>query len=131
MYNKAENITGTSTRPAYRVVRFIVQPFSINHQYEFDLDPADDIKNESFLPKVSRITNPMPSCMPGATKHTSYEMVVAPGWMPQPASGKVLFTYDVTWTEQNDIYWASRWDIYLTMGGTVQNKVHWMSIAIL
>jgi transmembrane 9 superfamily member 2/4 len=129
MYNKAEAIPGTSAKPAYRVVRFIVEPFSINHQYELDLDPADDVKNESYLPKSARITNPLPSCMPGATKHTSYEMAVAPGRMPQLASGKVLFTYDVTWTERNDIHWASRWDIYLTMGGTVQNKVHWISIA--
>mmetsp|Transcript_8035 Transcript_8035/g.11984 ORF Transcript_8035/g.11984 Transcript_8035/m.11984 type:complete len:434 (+) Transcript_8035:875-2176(+) len=48
---------------------------------------------------------------------------------PQPASGKVLFTYDVKWTENENVSWASRWDIYLSMAETgVPNKVHWLGI---
>jgi transmembrane 9 superfamily protein 2/4 len=56
-------------------------------------------------------------------------MVTAAGREPQPASGKVLFTYDVTWIENKELHWASRWDIYLSMDNAVPAKVHWISIA--
>jgi len=53
-------------------------------------------------------------------------MVVSPGHEPQPASGEVLFTYDVIWTENEDLHWASRWDIYLDGAGP--SSVHWGNI---
>jgi hypothetical protein len=37
----------------------------------------------------------------------------------QPASGQVLFTNDVIWTETREVNWASRWDIYLYMDNAV------------
>jgi len=57
--------------------------------------------------------------------HTSYEMVTAAGREAQLASGKVLFTDDVIWTENKDLHWAQRWDIYLSMDNAVPTKVHW------
>lgn len=42
-------------------------------------------------------------------------------------SGKVLFTYDVTW-QPSDITWASRWDVYLSMNNQVSSRVHWFSV---
>jgi transmembrane 9 superfamily member 2/4 len=41
----------------------------------------------------------------------------------------VLFTYDVIWTENKTVQWASRWDIYLYMDNAIPAKVHWLSIA--
>jgi hypothetical protein len=39
-------------------------------------------------------------------------MITAPDRKPQPASSKVLFTYDVLWSENLDVNLADRWDIY-------------------
>jgi transmembrane 9 superfamily protein 2/4 len=40
---------------------------------------------------------------------------------------EVLYTYSVTWVENPDIAWATRWDIYMK-GGEHDNRIHWMSI---
>jgi transmembrane 9 superfamily protein 2/4 len=56
-------------------------------------------------------------------------MVTKVGPGPQLASQKVLFTDDVKWTENKEVSWASRWDIYLTMNDSVPNKIHWLSIS--
>lgn len=40
---------------------------------------------------------------------------------------KITFSYDVFWVP-SDIQWASRWDIYLSMGGLYSDNVHWFSI---
>jgi len=58
-----------------------------------------------------------------------YEMVIEKGREPQLASGDVLFTYDVHWVENDELQWASRWDIYLSMDNAIPAKVHWLSIA--
>jgi transmembrane 9 superfamily member 2/4 len=122
MYHPVENESNK-----YRVVRFTVEPFSIKHTYE--PGEVDDIEDESYLKKVATIKNPIESCQKGARAHTTYEMVTGEGREPQPASGKVLFTYDVTWKENLDLKWGSRWDIYLSMDNAVPAKVHWLSIA--
>ena len=100
----------------YRIVRFIVQPFSIAHDYDADTDS-----------KVT-LTTAIQSCKPGTTKHTSYDLIKKAGVQPQIASGEGLFTYDVIWNENKSLAWASRWDIYLSMDGTIPPKVHWSSI---
>jgi transmembrane 9 superfamily protein 2/4 len=40
---------------------------------------------------------------------------------------KVTFSYDVFFVP-SAIQWASRWDIYLSMGGLYSDNVHWFSI---
>jgi len=107
----------------YRIVRFTVEPFSISHDFE-ELDDDDDAG-------VAKINNPIASCNPKAStkKHTDYNMVTKGGRKAQAASGQVLFTYDVTWTENKELHWASRWDIYLSMDNAIPAKVHWLSIA--
>lgn len=40
---------------------------------------------------------------------------------------KITFSYDVYWVP-SDIQWASRWDIYLSMGHLYSDSVHWFSI---
>lgn len=109
MYHPVETETDK-----YRVVRFIVEPFSIKHEYE-----------PLVFPKVAKIKNPILSCK-DASEHTNYEMI---NGKHQEASGKVLFTYDVIWTENKELKWASRWDVYLMMDGAIPAKVHWLSIA--
>jgi len=113
-----------------RIVRFTVEPFSIKHDFEASADDDDAEEGTVKGFKVADITNPIESCNPGmsAKQHTRYEMVYARGREPQPASGRVLFTYDVIWNENPDLHWASRWDIYLSMDNAIPAKVHWLSI---
>jgi len=114
-----------------RIVRFTVEPFSIKHDFEASADDDDDAEEGTVKGfKVADITNPIESCNPGmsAKQHTRYEMIYARGREPQPASGRVLFTYDVIWTENPELHWASRWDIYLSMDNAIPAKVHWLSI---
>ena len=64
---------------------FTVEPFSIKHDFE-PIAPTGT--------KVADILNPIPSCDPTTpAQHTDYDMVTAPGRLPQEAAGKVLFTY--------------------------------------
>jgi len=119
----------------YRVVRFTVEPFSIKHEFEPSEDDDDSTEDGNGAAtsqkafKVADIINPIPSCNGRNSVHTNYDMVYARGREPQLASGKVLFTYDVIWTENKDLHWASRWDIYLSMDDAIPAKVHWLSIA--
>lgn len=131
-------VEGTDSNPEYRIVRFTVEPFSIAHDFTATYTDDDDgkkgkgdSKSENF--RIATIKNPIPSCdykIPeNVRKHTNYYMVTKTGPGPQLASQKVLFTYDVKWTENKEVSWASRWDIYLTMDDSVPNKIHWLSIS--
>ena len=127
MYHEVETEPGR-----YRVVRFMVEPFSIRHDFEPTTDDAD-LDDEHLLPKQANLNNPIESCKASAigndNKHTEYDMVVSNGHTPQLASGQVLFTYDVIWTENKELHWSTRWDIYLSMDHAVPARVHWLSIA--
>lgn len=115
----------------YRIVGFQVEPFSINHEFA---SKAKDWNAAQAFQQVT-ITNPLQSCTtPGAIEdqanvmHTDWDMVQAVNKAgPQKAAGVVLFTYDVTWI-QSDLKWASRWDIYLSMGDSMDSEIHWLSI---
>eukprot|EP00546_Thalassionema_frauenfeldii_P016584 CAMPEP_0178901666 /NCGR_PEP_ID=MMETSP0786-20121207/4162_1 /TAXON_ID=186022 /ORGANISM="Thalassionema frauenfeldii, Strain CCMP 1798" /LENGTH=551 /DNA_ID=CAMNT_0020572819 /DNA_START=12 /DNA_END=1664 /DNA_ORIENTATION=- len=115
----------------YRIVRFTVEPFSIKHDFEPSDDDDDNNNKEEGTFTVAKINNPIASCNPKSKKkvHTDYNMVTSDGREPQLASGKVLFTYDVSWIENKELHWASRWDIYLSMDNAIPAKVHWLSIA--
>jgi transmembrane 9 superfamily protein 2/4 len=120
-----------------RIVRFTVEPFSIKHDFEASTDDDDDAaideegNGSSKAFKVADIQNPIESCNTKSANraHTKYEMIYAHGRAPQEASGRVLFTYDVIWTENANLHWASRWDVYLSMDNAIPAKVHWLSIA--
>ena len=114
---------------SYRVVRFTVEPISIEHEFVVTDSTSDTetMKSEAFLKKDVTIQNPIASCQPGSEQHTTFDM--ATDRRPQRASGRVLFTYDVTWTENLDLPWASRWDIYLSMDDAIPARIHWLSIA--
>jgi len=124
---------------AYRITRFIVTPMSIRHDFEMIHEEENDEQNlnqtdrfSNNHPRVAKIINPIPSCDPLVRKsrrmHTGFEMVGGSRQNPQPASGKVLFTYDVIWLHNPDLYWTKRWDIYLYADDAIPAKVHWYSI---
>jgi transmembrane 9 superfamily protein 2/4 len=130
MYHPVENEV-----EKFRVVRFTVEPFSIKHEFEAE-EEVDFTEEDDDVPKPekwSTIKNPIPSCngnIPVEERlHTSYDMVTDTDREPQVASGRVLFTYDVTWVENDELKWASRWDVYLSMDNAIPAKVHWLSIA--
>jgi len=132
MYHPIDEV-GSET-PKYRIVRFTVEPFSIKHHFVDSEDAFDDHDDDSAqLEDLKKIKNPIASCdpaiPPNKRSHTTYDMVTDTGRTPQPASGEVLFTYDVHWVENLDLQWASRWDIYLSMDNAIPAKVHWLSIA--
>ncbi|KAG7357621.1 endomembrane protein 70-domain containing protein [Nitzschia inconspicua] len=118
----------------YRIVRFTVEPFSIRHDFEgIDyVEMAQDVDGFPLPQKWANIVKPILSCDPtvGDDKrgHTTWEMVNEIGREPQPASGQVLFTYDVHW-EASDIKWTNRWDIFLSMDNAIPAKVHLLCIA--
>lgn len=112
MYHPVESETNK-----YRVVRFTVEPFSILHSFE-----ETPVTDEDLY----RIINPIDSCKKGSSVHTDWDMVES--GLPQQASGEVLFTYDVTWIENKDLKWASRWDVYLTMDNAIPSNLHWQSV---
>lgn len=120
---------------SYRIVRFIVEPFSIKHEID-DIDTMDDDEDagdeggeKKKSVKIVDIRNPIRSCDPGKSeKHTTQEMILDGQHFMQEASGDVLFTYDVKWIENKELHWASRWDIYLSMNNMVKPQVHWYSI---
>jgi transmembrane 9 superfamily member 2/4 len=119
MYHKVE-----TESDKYRVVRFTVEPFSIQHKFEPLTDDAN-FDDKSILGRSHKILNPIDSCKEDVQVHTNISMLNE----FQEASGQVLFTYDVIWQENKDLKWASRWDVYLDMSGTMPAKVHWISIA--
>lgn len=132
MYHPIDEV-GSETQK-YRIVRFTVEPFSIKHHFVDSEDAFDDHDDDSAqLEDLKKIKNPIASCdpaiPPSQRSHTTYDMVTDTGRTPQPASGEVLFTYDVHWVENLDLQWASRWDIYLSMDNAIPAKVHWLSIA--
>jgi len=132
MYHPVEKF-GDETQK-YRVVRFMVEPFSIKHDFENLPDDFTSSDDDSVqLQESATIKNPIASCDTTITmnqrSHTTYEMVIEKGREPQLASGDVLFTYDVHWVENDELQWASRWDIYLSMDNAIPAKVHWLSIA--
>jgi hypothetical protein len=108
----------------YHIVRFTVQAFSIQHDFAIQEDHIvstvmsnhDDQQHQHILPRFVKMLNPIPSCQPNATEHTTYDMVHAPGRHPHHllvsdghADLSVLFTYDVIWTENSNMTWESRW----------------------
>jgi len=132
MYHQVEG-----TLDKFRIVRFTVEPYSIKHEFEkVEMEDDDDAATEVTVEglkkfKVAEIENAIASCNPKSKyfNHTDYDMIAGKGRKPQPASGQVLFTYDVIWINNPNLHWASRWDIYLNMDNAIPARVHWLSIA--
>lgn len=110
----------------YRIVGFTVEPFSIMHKFDKTAEMEDE-DAQSGENETTDILNPIDSCKKGATKHTDFEMQGQSS--SQTATGPALFTYDVIWTENKSLHWASRWDVYLNMNDNYPVRIHWLSIA--
>ena len=105
------------------MVRFTVAPYSIKHDFvggSQNSDKSDEVT----------VNDPIESCSPSIPsvnrQHTSYEMAKTKA--PQPASGKVLFTYDVVWIQSDYVDWDSRWHIYVTMDNAIPDRIHFFSM---
>eukprot|EP00554_Chaetoceros_debilis_P007588 CAMPEP_0194078558 /NCGR_PEP_ID=MMETSP0149-20130528/4920_1 /TAXON_ID=122233 /ORGANISM="Chaetoceros debilis, Strain MM31A-1" /LENGTH=874 /DNA_ID=CAMNT_0038759845 /DNA_START=139 /DNA_END=2763 /DNA_ORIENTATION=+ len=140
----------------YRIVKFRVEPLSINHRFrretgdkngnhdDDDDGTTKDVSIPHKIPIVANITHPIPSCDPSIPpssplkRHTSYDMVFGEHHIdgptgPQPASRKALFTYDVIWVENTETTWVSRWDVYLNLHDAEdlvgEEGPHWLSVS--
>lgn len=124
-YHEVESsaIGSESEEKEYRIVRFAVEPLSIKHEYNPIAASEDD--DGEF---AAEITGSTKACKNNSKElHVTYAKALSDA-EPQPADGKILFTYDVIWKENAEVSWASRWDIYLSMNDAVPDNIHWFSI---
>ena len=96
-----------------RIVGVRVTPRSIAH----------DVKGE-----VGEIMDDPAQCSDPLSLHLS-PMVIDGSLANADDDGniRVVWTYDVRW-QKSDVKWASRWDVYLSMGNRYADDVHWFSI---
>ena len=113
----------------YRVVRLVVEPLSISHQFDTKTGKGAQRWSSEKSQEEVEVTNSdvLTSCKKDSTEHTTWDMAMSKKVGPQVAAGVVLFTYDVIWKE-SAVHWASRWDIYLSMENTVPANIHWYQI---
>lgn len=108
-YNEKKNKDGVATSPddQFLVVGFTAEPFSVKW-------PAPG--SDGAIPGCNEDFNPRAASVKPLTINDAF-------------GTRVSWTYSVTWEEEPDIHWASRWDTYLhTSVADVNNKIHWMSI---
>lgn len=110
---------------AKRIVRFEVQPFSINHHVKAEsggkFSPEDvQTCNENYeIQSIFRENyNQMLNEIPESNQNQG-----------QQPTTEVVFSYGVEWVESTQ-KWATRWDIYLSMGqGNANDDLHWLTIS--
>ena len=128
-YHKVVEGHGVYSAPLYQIVRFVVEPFSIKHDWD-DQGRFNNQGGKYLMPKA-KINNPIDSCNPiipyDMRSHTSFEMLATRE--SQPSSETLLFTYDVRWVEDPTTTGASRWDIYLTSNGLFPDGSVWSRIS--
>jgi len=105
---------------SYHIVKFLVKPFSIKHEFEGAGESPD-------FEDAIRIINPIASCGEGSTQHTTWDMIEG-RHEPQPASGRILYTYDVIWLE-SDLTFADRWNDSLGTNFHSSNRTHRASVS--
>ncbi len=108
----------------YRVVRFVVQLFSINHSFsgEYDWDgKVEEGWNKTLA--TCNDHNGTRHVQWDTTRQTTKSQIVEAG-------EKVIFTYDVIWRKSVDWHddWSNRWEIYMTYDD-VPAMVHWLSVS--
>ena len=62
------------------------------------------------------------------TTHSAVLVVCSCFSLPLPSQVSVIWSYDVSWVP-SDVRWASRWDVYLSMGDIFSDEIHWFAIA--
>ena len=127
----------------YRIVKIVIEPMSIHHEFKPIATPDDDAvlrKKLDANERVAKLLNPIASCdyklADSLRTHTDVGMIneggpglAGPGL--QKASRHVLFTYDVIWKENEDMTWSTRWDLYLNLEDADTNGevAHWISVS--
>jgi len=109
LYNHHRMTVKVHSDPSYdglRVVGFEVQPMSVNQANEV----TAQCNKESGMPARAEA-----------------HMIIRNADVAAGSTVNVVYSYDVVWVP-SDIEWASRWDVYLNMGGLYSNSVHWFSI---
>ena len=101
-----------STQFRYRIVGFIIEPFSVKHVWDGDYDSSTTLSTCSSNGGIV-----------ASSVASAGEMILK---VNNDRGPEILYTYDVVWTE-SDVEWASRWDIYLS-SEVVQDNVHWFNI---
>ena len=87
-----------------RVVGFRVEPYSIKHVYDENID---------FSVKTTQL-NTCSAQRPARNDPTNYQRI--------DGEQSIVFTYDVEW-EDSATPWAHRWDVFLQ--GNPDDKIHW------
>lgn len=99
--NRVEDVTPAQ----FRVVGFTITPHSVKHQP----DGGDCKENSLFDPTSGDIT-------PLTTDDVR-------------AGAPVMWSFGITWVENPNVKWATRWDAYLkTSIADTQNAIHWWYI---
>lgn len=117
VYNHAKMTVHYHEDPAYegaRVVGFEVWPLSV--QQDAAVDPKCD--KEHAQKSTGMPVDELP------------HMIIKGSTLKDGELPKVLYSYDVFWAP-SPIQWASRWDIYLSMGDLYSNKVRFWAGALL
>ena len=114
IYNHHKLVVRYHNDPSYegsRVVGFDVEPVSVAQAA--DVDPATCVNDG--------VTGIAPNKLPRAVIREPA------GGAAVPSPYTLTYSFDVGWAP-SDIQWASRWDIYLSMGDLYSDNVHWFSI---
>ena len=109
-----KGIENKKTEIAKRVVKFEIEPFSVRHT----LIPN---KNDPTKKRAALCTDPSKQQL--VHLWDGYEQDIS-----TDKETSVTYTYDVVWIENKELKWASRWDVYLSMGNRYKDDVHWFSI---
>lgn len=103
---------------------FVNNHFNIEIFYNKVDEDAYNILRVLIKPYSFEQSTSIPSCVTGSTSHTSYAMLYD---VPlQSAEGNVRFNYDVKWIEEQGVAYKERWNIYLSMDGTVPTAVEFL-----
>jgi len=105
-----------ATDDGFRIVGFEVVVHSVQHEYSGDW--SDDAPPS------------LQTCIPGlGLQSFDGPMFVSGESAPKDSDGnvEVIWTYDVKWIPSN-VRWASRWDVYLSMGNLYDDQVHWFAL---
>eukprot|EP00668_Euglena_longa_P015985 GGOE01020181.1.p1 GENE.GGOE01020181.1~~GGOE01020181.1.p1 ORF type:complete len:639 (-),score=223.00 GGOE01020181.1:442-2358(-) len=91
--------------PGWRIVGFEVVPYSVDSQY---------IDSDCILGKPFE-----------AEKYPPQTLIASP---PEKGTTFISWSYSVSWVEDKEVAWSSRWDHYLKSSDASDANIHWFAI---
>jgi len=91
--------------PGWRIVGFEVTP----HSVESTAIDTDCVPGKPFEPE----------------KYPRQKLIASP---PDQATKFISWSYSVSWVEDRDVAWVSRWDHYLRSSDASDSNIHWFAI---